>query len=478
MAGQSRTLKLSILADVDQLNKSLKAANNDVEDSASKIGDFGKKAALAFAAAGAAAAAYAVKLAVDGVKAAIEDEQAQIKLATALRNATGATDAQIAATENYILQTSLATGVTDDKLRPALARLALSTNDITKAQDLLTLAIDISTQSGKPLEGVANSLGKAYDGNTAALGKLGIGLSSAELKSMSFKEVQTKLSELFGGAAAANAETYAGKIAKLKVGFNEAKETLGFALLPQVEKFINFLNLSALPSLDLVIAGFSGDTGFSNALGDSSSTAFKLGGEIKKLTGTFDSFFQVFDSSGASSLSGFLGVVTGLIKGITIVLAPFRIALDLIIRSINELLSALNRIPGVDLKLLNPVIPLPGDKNYKAPTYSSISGVLGGSVPTIKSAPVLPAAPSMAGVVKSAGVAATAAEVIPFIDLKYSDAQINRKLDGGGIAAVNITVNGAIDPIGTARTIYQVLGGEATTSGSFNNLGGSRVVAP
>ena len=83
MAAGSRTLKLSILADVDQLNKSLKAANSDVEGSSSRISDFGKKAGLAFAAAAAAAGAYAIKIGIDGVKAAIADEAAQVKLASA-----------------------------------------------------------------------------------------------------------------------------------------------------------------------------------------------------------------------------------------------------------------------------------------------------------------------------------------------------------------------------------------------------------
>ena len=161
MAGQSRTLKLSILADVDQLKKSLAQANGDVDDSSSKMGEFSKKAGLAFAAAGAAAAAYAVTLAVDGVKAAIEDEAAQVKLANALRNATGATEAQIKATENQILKMSLATGVSDEKLRPALQRIALSTGDLSKAQDLLSVALDVSTSTGKPLEAVANAIGKA-----------------------------------------------------------------------------------------------------------------------------------------------------------------------------------------------------------------------------------------------------------------------------------------------------------------------------
>jgi hypothetical protein len=162
MAGQSRTLKLSILADVDQLKKNLNTGSNEVEGFGSKLGGFAKKAGAAFAVAGAAAAAYASKLAIDGVKAAIEDEKAQTQLALALENATGATNAQIKATEDSILKMSLASGVADDDLRPALGRLVRSTGDITKAQDLLSTALDISTSTGKPLEAVANSLGKAY----------------------------------------------------------------------------------------------------------------------------------------------------------------------------------------------------------------------------------------------------------------------------------------------------------------------------
>ena len=163
----SRTLKLSILADVDQLKKSLNQANGHVDDSSSKMGDFAKKAGAAFALAGAAAGAYAVKLAVDGVKAAIEDEAAQVRLAGALKAATGATEAQIKATEAQILKMSLASGVGDSELRPALQRIALSTGDLSKAQDLLSVAMDTAQATGKPLETVANAIGKAYDGNTA-----------------------------------------------------------------------------------------------------------------------------------------------------------------------------------------------------------------------------------------------------------------------------------------------------------------------
>jgi len=152
MAG-NRTLKLSILADTADLVKGLKTAEtekglnkaqDETEKSSSRIGGafaaVGKAAALA----GAAVAAYGVKLAVDGVKAAIEDEQAQVKLAGSLERVTGATKDQIAAVEEQILKTSLATGVADDELRPALDRLTRSTKNVDQSQKLLNLALDIS----------------------------------------------------------------------------------------------------------------------------------------------------------------------------------------------------------------------------------------------------------------------------------------------------------------------------------------------
>ena len=80
MAG-SRTLKLSILGDVDNLSKSLKTASTDVDGFGDKMGKAGKAIGVAFAAAAVAAGAYAIKIGIDGVKAAIEDEKAQLQLA-------------------------------------------------------------------------------------------------------------------------------------------------------------------------------------------------------------------------------------------------------------------------------------------------------------------------------------------------------------------------------------------------------------
>lgn len=251
MAG-NRTLKLSILADVDDLKKKLGQGEQEVKGFGDKLGEFGKKAAAAFAVAAAAAAAYAGKLLVDGVKAAIEDEKAQAKLAKTLENTTGATKEQIKAVEDQILQMSLATGVADDRLRPSFEKLVRATNDVQKAQELQTLALDIAAGSGKDLDAVSQSLARAYDGNTSALSRLGIGLSAAELKSMSFDDVTAQLAETFGGQASIQAETFSGKVARLQVAFDEAKESVGARLLPILTNLLDKFNNNLAPAIESI----------------------------------------------------------------------------------------------------------------------------------------------------------------------------------------------------------------------------------
>ena len=179
MAGTSRALTLKLLADIDNFTKNINKADNDVTGFGDKVTKFGKVAGAAFLAAGVAAAAYAGKLAIDGVKAAIEDEAAQAKLATTLKNVTGATDDQIKATEDHILKQSLLFGVTDDELRPSLDRLTRATGDVEKAQKLQSVALNIAAGTGKSLQAVTEALSKAQEGNLAGLSRLGVGISRA-----------------------------------------------------------------------------------------------------------------------------------------------------------------------------------------------------------------------------------------------------------------------------------------------------------
>ena len=466
MAGQSRTLKLSILADVDQLKKSLNAANTDVDSSATKMLDFGKKAGLAFAAAAAAAGAYAIKIGIDGVKAAIEDEASQNKLALALENATGATNAQIAATEGSILKMSLATGVADDKLRPALQRLAISTGDISKAQDLLTVALDVATATGKPLETVANAIGKAYDGNTAALGKLGIGLSAAELKTMTFTDVQQKLTDLFGGAAAANAETYQGKIAILKVSFDEAKETIGTGLLPMVTSLIDYINDNVLPAFNAFALGFSGKGKLKDGMTTTETAAFGFGETVKSLTVSLGKMFTVFNSESNTGQSSGLGKMIGWLNTIIA-------ALDKVVKFASVTLGLLGAITdpkkwGMSGSELGAELAAKAGITQsfaKSGTPGAISGG-GSSVPVV----VIPSSGGGGGGGGGGGIASAAAGAIKGAAAAagggFTDSQNAARLaamGGGGFtdsqnaARINLTVNGAIDAEGTARTIIKAL---------------------
>lgn len=455
MAG-NRTLKLSILADVDDLNKKLKAANGDVETSAGKMEKFGKMASAAFAAAAAAAAAYAIKIGVDGVKAAIADEQSQLKLAQSLEKATGATKDQIAATETSIDKMARATGVADDQLRPALARLALSTNSTSKAQELLALALDISTQTGKPLEGVANALGKAYDGNTAALGKLGVGLSSAELKAMSFTDVQQKLTNLFGGAAQANAQTFQGRMDRLKVAFDEGVETIGYKLLPIIEKLMSFLLDKAIPGFNNFIKIFDP---LKKVIEDNKETFQAFGAFIVDyIVPVITQKLGAAISFVATIANAVLPIIGGVIKMISSMVS---VAID----GINALIKAYNAIPLLPNipTISKPSISTPSVSTPKVstPTFTSptISVPSGGGSTTGTTS-------STSSVAKVSSTASAASNAIGSFNVG-SFRLAEAKTSGD---TYNINVTGALDKEGVARQIVEILN-ESSARGTGGGAG-------
>ena len=253
MAGIPK-VKITFDADFDDLKKGISGAQKEVQGFGSKVSDFGKKAAAGFALAAAAAVAYAGKLAIDGVKSAIADEAAQARLATTLQNVTGATDAQIAAIEQQILKTSLLTGKTDDELRPSFDRLVRSTKNVEEAARLQALALDISAGSGKSLEAVTNALAKASEGQNTALGKLGVGISAADLKTMSFEQITAKLGDTFKNQASIQADTFAGKMDRLKVAFDEGKETVGSFILDAITPLVSGFVNKVVPAIQNVAA--------------------------------------------------------------------------------------------------------------------------------------------------------------------------------------------------------------------------------
>jgi hypothetical protein len=173
------------------------------------------------------------------VKAFAEDDKAAKALGTTLKNLGLAYGSNIGTVNGFISRLEMQTGVLDDELRPAMDRLLRATGDVTKSQELLGLALDIAAGTGKSVTQVSQSLQKAYLGQTQALGRLGVGLTRAELSTSTFEQIQERLSVLFAGQASAAADTYAGSLAKLTVASNNAKETIGQGLVEALMTITN-----------------------------------------------------------------------------------------------------------------------------------------------------------------------------------------------------------------------------------------------
>ena len=423
MATGTRALTLKLLADVDNFTKNLNKADKDVMSFGDKVSDFGKKAGLAFAAAGAAAVAYAGKLAIDGVKSAIEDEAAQAKLANTLRNVTAATDAQIKSTEKYILKTSLATGISDDELRPSLDRLTRATKDLDKAQQLQTLALDIAAGSGKSLQAVTEALSKAQEGNLAGLSRLGVGIDKAELKTLSFDQITAKLADTFENQATKQADTFQGKLSRLQVAFDEGKETVGSYILTAITPLVETLVQRVIPA----IADFTDNLGeklrpviqFLTPITDGLRKAFNTvrdslasnSDELKPLLTLFKAIAEFARDVLAPILTKVLGkafefiggVISGLIDGLAKVVTFF-----------NNLYNAIKRVVDLSKQLGSNLNPFSG---------GSVSGASSSSAPS---------------------ALATPSGIPSYLNVRP-------------VSTTNITVNGAIDSESAARQIVQIL---------------------
>ena len=172
----------------------------------------------------------------DAVKGAMEDEQAQKMLARQLEKTTNATDAQVKGVEAFITAAGKQKGFTDDELRPSMAGLVRATMSIEEAQKAANLSMDIAAAKGISLETVTKAMEKAYGGNMTALAKLSPELRQMIKDGASMEEVMAEMAVTFGGAATDSANTAAGSMKRLGIALGEAKEGVGAALLPILEK--------------------------------------------------------------------------------------------------------------------------------------------------------------------------------------------------------------------------------------------------
>jgi hypothetical protein len=489
MAGQSRTLKLSILADVDQLKKSLTSANNEVDNSASRISDFSKKAAVAFAAAGAAVGAFAIS----AVKAAAEDETAQTKLQETIRNTTNATAEQIAGIDKYVTAQSIATATTDDVIRPALSRLLRATGDLTKSQELLTLSQEISVATGKPLEAVTNAVAKSFEGSNTSLAKLGIGIDAATLKTMTFDETQQLLNKTFDGFIANQSETAAFKFQQISIAVNESKEAIGAALLPVVKELADFIIVSVVPAIESFVAGLTGQDSLADGLSDTQKKAIEWGKNVRKV---IDTVIDLKDELKAVAIViGTVFVISKISAGVVATIA----LVNSLIKAYNLLKAsaivagvasafALNPLLGVAAVAIGAAVlaganALANSSNVSGADAFATSGAPGaisgravagdmagyleekdGNIINKLTGKVVGKSKGLTGVTQSSVIAGA-----------FTDSQNAAKFAGAGTvtdsqkdANISITVNGAIDPESTARQIVSIL-----NDSSYRGTGGA-----
>ena len=224
----------------------------EIDSAEGMLGKFGGSIAKfgAVAAAGMGAVAAGIGFA---AKAAAEDQQSFAQLETALRNVTGATHDQIKAVDDQIAAMSLATGVADDQLRPAFAALTRGTRDIAESTEQMGLVLDISTALQMDATTVADALAKGYEGNTKALKSLSPEMAAMIKEGAGMDEILSQLSANFGGAAAANADTFAGQVSRLKVFMSELVEQIGYYVLPVLSKIAEFIVKEVVPAFQRII---------------------------------------------------------------------------------------------------------------------------------------------------------------------------------------------------------------------------------
>lgn len=453
-----RTLKLNLLADTKDFATGIKKASGQTQSFSDSVKGSMKSLAKSAALAGVAVAGMAVAFGVDAVKAALEDEKSQVKLAKALKNTTHATKTQIKSVEDLISKMQFQYGIADDKLRPAFQRLVQGTSSLTKSQNLLQTALDVSAGTGKDVETVSLSLAKAYNGNLGALKRLGIQIPDNIVKSKNFAAAMKIVNETFGGQAQAAADTFSGKMRILSQRFGEFKEGIGYKLIGPLTKVMDYIQTTVVPLLGQVGDGFAGkETSVSNkvkalarGLGDpvANTPGYNLGKSLKEVADSLQLLFDALLAGGKTNIDG--------TKNNIQTLADAMVSLANGINDVSKAVSYLSKLTPKGplwqkLLLLNPanLVSTLGGKALQNKFFNG-GRALGGPVTGGRSYMVGEHGPEL------------------FTPMGGGTITPNSRLNNGG---VTIVMNGIIDGESARRSIERVLQQSSIRTGTVNLVG-------
>jgi hypothetical protein len=432
-----RTLKLNLLADVSDFSRGINTADDQTGKLESSLRTNGKKMAKSIALVTIAIGGMVTALALDAAKAVADDEVSQAKFRESLKDSAGVTDEFVDSLDGVIEKMQFMSGFSDGQLRDGLGRLTRSTEDVTEAQDLLELAMDISRGTGKDLDTVVGNLAKAYDGNEGALTRMGVPLDDNIKKSGDFKDITDELTRLFGGQASTYADTYQGKLDIVNQRLGELKESAGAVLLDPMKRLLEVVND--------VAKGFAGETPESGLTGkvgmlqrelsgDGKNGAYSLGESLAKVADALGNMFTEISNGGDSAST---------LERIAASLETFASALTNVTNAFKDYKKFYDTVPKPLREFMNPFSRL-GD-------YASL---IGGS--------------RAAGGPVMAGGAYRVGEFGPEMFVPSGSGSI--RPDSGG-QGVTIIMNGVIDGESARRSIERLLQDSSRRTGAVNFVG-------
>jgi hypothetical protein len=318
-----------------------------------------------------------------------------------------------------------------------------------------------------------------------SLGKLGLGLDQSIIKSKDFDKVFQSLTGTFGGFAENEAQSTEKAFARIKIASDEVQEQIGTALLPLIQELTAFILTNVVPVVQQFVNGLTGVGGLVDGLSESEQMGLTWGKRIRSLIGTIvefkDELIAVAGVIGAVFVvSKISAAVTATIALIKTLIAAYNVLKASAIVTGVATAFALNPLLGVGAVALAAGVLAAANalaNSSQGETQFAVGGAPGaisggGGGSTSGSGGTGGGTTSSGGGGVSAAVA-SAVIATKAITGGITDSQNAARLiaaGGGGITdsqnaarlaaqapQINITVNGAIDKEGTARTIVDTL---------------------
>ena len=402
MATGTRALTLKLLADISDFNKNLDKGAKDVDGFGDKMAAVGKKVGLALAAAAAAAGAMAIKIGIDGVKAASNLAETQSKVnvifgesATAITKFASTAATQLGQTRQQAMDAA-STFATFGK------SAGLAGNDLVKfSTDLTTLSADLASFYNTSPEQAINAIGAALRGESEPIRAYGVLLNDATLKQealnmgiyngkdaltaqqkvLAAQQVILKQTSDAQGDFARTSDGLANQQRILTAQIENTKAMLGEALLPTVLKVVAFFNNSVIPTFEAFVYGLTGNEGAVEGLDETGKKAYYAGEAFRSVAKSVADLAATFSTDGQSSIQGFVTALKFLADTANVVVTIIKELISFIIEMANQVISFLNLF-GAGIQKINSIKGTAFSAWGNPATAGSMGGFATGGTPS------------------------------------------------------------------------------------------------